>query len=56
MEKGKHIKGILFDKDGTLLDFEQTWRPVWNKTEEQLGIILQISEREMREIRERLGI
>lgn len=54
--KGKHIKGILFDKDGTLLDFEQTWRPVWNKTEEQLGIILQISEREMREIRERLGI
>ena len=56
MEKGKHIKGILFDKDGTLLDFEETWRPVWNMTEEQLGIILQISEKEMREIRERLGI
>ena len=56
MNKIKQIKGILFDKDGTLLDFEATWRPVWNMTEEQLGSILQIGEKEMRVIRERLGI
>ncbi len=25
---GQIMRGILFDKDGTLLDFEATWLPV----------------------------
>ena len=25
------IKGILFDKDGTLLEFDKTWRPIANQ-------------------------
>jgi phosphoglycolate phosphatase len=25
------IQGVLFDKDGTLFDFHETWRPVMIK-------------------------
>ena len=56
MERKKHIKGILFDKDGTLLDFEKTWRPVWDQTEALLCNALQIGEQEIRDVREALGI
>lgn len=56
MKRKKHIKGILFDKDGTLLDFEKTWRPVWDQTEALLCNALQIGEQEIRDVREALGI
>jgi phosphoglycolate phosphatase len=31
------IKGILFDKDGTLIDFNQTWLPVVTQLAQQLA-------------------
>ncbi len=31
------IRGILFDKDGTLLDFDATWRPVYENTALELA-------------------
>lgn len=56
MNRDQCIKGILFDKDGTLLDFEKTWRPVWDQTELLLSNELKINELEIRHIREALGI
>lgn len=31
------IKGILFDKDGTLLEFDRTWRPIANQVVEEVA-------------------
>jgi HAD superfamily hydrolase (TIGR01549 family) len=31
------IKGILFDKDGTLLEFDSTWRPIANQVVEEVA-------------------
>ncbi len=31
------IKGILFDKDGTLLEFNKTWRPIANMVVEEVA-------------------
>ncbi len=31
------IRGVLFDKDGTLLDFERTWTPVSRRVAEQVA-------------------
>ena len=31
------IKGLLFDKDGTLIDFDATWMPVLHEAVEALG-------------------
>jgi len=31
MMLANHIRGILFDKDGTLIDFGYTWLPVWRR-------------------------
>ncbi len=28
MSKFRHIRGLLFDKDGTLVDFDRTWGPI----------------------------
>ena len=36
----RDIRGVLFDKDGTLLDFEATWPPAYAavaEKEPQLG-------------------
>lgn len=31
------IKGILFDKDGTLLEFDRTWRPIADQVVEEVA-------------------
>ncbi|KAF0092304.1 MAG: phosphoglycolate phosphatase [Fusobacteria bacterium] len=31
------IKGILFDKDGTLLEFDRTWRPIANQVVDEVA-------------------
>lgn len=31
------IKGILFDKDGTLLEFDKTWRPIANQVVDEVA-------------------
>lgn len=31
------IKGILFDKDGTLLEFDRTWRPIASQVVEEVA-------------------
>jgi len=33
----KAIRGVLFDKDGTLLDFQRTWSPVSRRCAEQVA-------------------
>ena len=30
-QRWSHIRGVLFDKDGTLLDYEKTWLPINHK-------------------------
>lgn len=30
-KRWSHIRGVLFDKDGTLLDYEKTWLPINHK-------------------------
>lgn len=52
----REIKGILFDKDGTLLDFEATWRPLWDAMENTLKTEWGVSEEQIQKIRAGLGI
>lgn len=37
MNKATHIRGVLFDKDGTLLDYDATWPPAYRAVAEDLA-------------------
>lgn len=37
MTGNARIKGLLFDKDGTLLDFHATWTPVYDRVAQELA-------------------
>ncbi len=50
------IKGIVFDKDGTLLDYDKCWRPVTLAAIEYVGTKYPGSEVCREGIRERLGL
>lgn len=50
------MKCIMFDKDGTLLDFEKSWRPIWDNMLNALVIEYKINEEEKYEIERLLGI
>lgn len=50
------IKGIVFDKDGTLLDYDKCWRPVTLATVEYVGIRYPGSEVCREGVRKRLGV
>jgi preprotein translocase subunit SecA len=50
------IKGIVFDKDGTLLDYDKCWRPVTLATVEYVGSMFPGSDICREGIRKRLGV
>ena len=41
------IKAVMFDKDGTLLDFEKTWRPLVDKVMSELPSLAGVSSEEL---------
>lgn len=50
------IRAILFDKDGTLLDFAKTWRPVLGKIKEDILDRCNLSQDEIKEFHDILGV
>lgn len=50
------IQGILFDKDGTLLEFEKTWRPIANMVVEELLQKYHLEEGFREQLEESIGL
>lgn len=50
------MKCIMFDKDGTLLDFEKSWRPIWDNLLNALVSEYRINDKDKYEIERLLGI
>jgi phosphoglycolate phosphatase len=52
----KRIRAVLFDKDGTLLDFDSTWRPVADRLMEETVRMLGLDGGGIASVRDALGI
>jgi phosphoglycolate phosphatase len=52
----KGIRAVLFDKDGTLLDFDSTWRPVADRLVEETVGMLGLGRRAAASVKDALGI
>ena len=50
------IKGVLFDKDGTLLIFEKTWRPIATKVINQIMAPYHLPESYRKPLSENIGL
>lgn len=50
------IQGILFDKDGTLLEFDRTWRPVVNRIIGEILLEYQLPETIRNTLGEAIGL
>ena len=48
------IKGILFDKDGTLLEFDRTWRPIATQVVEEVSTYYNFDDKAA--LRESIGL
>lgn len=50
------VKAIIFDKDGTILDFYNTWRPIWDKILQDVTNKFQVDQKAIEAICKALGI
>ena len=56
MLQKRGIKAVLFDKDGTLLDFEKTWRPMLEHFGKVLVEEFHLTEEQQASLLHRLGV
>lgn len=50
------IRGILFDKDGTLLEFNRTWRPIASQVVEEVLREYHLGDEARKPLREAIGL